>query len=245
MLVKVTVRAVVRATKIPAEQYLWDTRLKGFGVRVSPSGSVSWILQKRFGGRGGRAIRYVLGNSPSMSLVQARAQAEIDIGEMRKGTHLVDRRRRARDAIKTKLTGLSVRQALDLYIKQNTTHNRYWKEQERRFRKAVIPVIGYKLLTDVTKQDIKEVMARLKKDRRGIFSGIRVFMRWALHEDYITADPTASIAPPKPPKDRDRFLKDAEIKAVWQACDLLGYPWCQFYKLSLLTGQRRGEVAGM
>ncbi len=131
MLVKVTVRVVVRATKIPSEQYLWDTRLKGFGVRVSPSGSVSWILQKRYGGRGGRAIRYVLGNSPSMSLVQARRQAEIDIGEMRKGTHLVDRRRNAREALKTKLTGLTVRQAVERYIKQNTTHSLDHRSRDR------------------------------------------------------------------------------------------------------------------
>jgi len=42
-----------------------------------------------------------------------------------------------------------------------------------------------------------------------------------------------------------RFCVAEEIKIVWGAFDKLGYPWGPLYKMLLVTGQRRGEVAGM
>ena len=44
---------------------------------------------------------------------------------------------------------------------------------------------------------------------------------------------------------RDRILSDAELKAVWQAADALGWPYCGFVHLLILTGQRRNEVADL
>ena len=31
--------------------FLWDTELKGFGVKITPSGSVTYVIQFRMGGR--------------------------------------------------------------------------------------------------------------------------------------------------------------------------------------------------
>ncbi|MGP0007994.1 MAG: tyrosine-type recombinase/integrase, partial [Methylocella sp.] len=35
------------------------------------------------------------------------------------------------------------------------------------------------------------------------------------------------------------------MKAVWQASDALGWPYCGFIQLLILTGQRRNEVADL
>src|SRR5262249_38896469 len=43
---------------------------------------------------------------------------------------------------------------------------------------------------------------------------------------------------------RDRVLSDEELRAIWEACDALG-TFGAVVRLLLLTGQRRGEVAGM
>jgi len=40
-------------------------------------------------------------------------------------------------------------------------------------------------------------------------------------------------------------LSAEEIKIVWGVFDGLGYPWGPLYKMLLVTGQRRGEVAGL
>jgi integrase len=44
---------------------------------------------------------------------------------------------------------------------------------------------------------------------------------------------------------RQRVLNEAEIRALWQATDGLGYPAAPFIKMLLLTGQRLREVAEM
>ena len=50
---------------------------------------------------------------------------------------------------------------------------------------------------------------------------------------------------PKSPTARARVLSDAEVRALWKACDEIGFPFGPVVKLLLLTGQRRREVAGM
>jgi hypothetical protein len=42
--------------------------------------------------------------------------------------------------------------------------------------------------------------------------------------------------------ERERVLSDAEIAEVWAAADRLAYPFGPFFKLAILTLQRREEV---
>jgi len=55
----------------------------------------------------------------------------------------------------------------------------------------------------------------------------------------------AGMKGPQPPEARDRVLSDEEIKAFWQAASAEGWPFSSVFKVLLLTGQRREEVAGM
>ena len=50
---------------------------------------------------------------------------------------------------------------------------------------------------------------------------------------------------PKPADARERTLEDQEIKAFWQAASDASWPFASIYRLLLLTGARREEVAGM
>src|SRR5262249_47386270 len=53
--------------------------------------------------------------------------------------------------------------------------------------------------------------------------------------------PAALIGPKQP---RQRTLNDIELAALWQSSERLGYPFGPLYKLLLLTGARKSEVAG-
>jgi integrase len=44
---------------------------------------------------------------------------------------------------------------------------------------------------------------------------------------------------------RERVLSDTENSAFWTGADRLGFPFGPLFKLLLVTGQRRNEVAGM
>jgi integrase len=44
---------------------------------------------------------------------------------------------------------------------------------------------------------------------------------------------------------RDRVLSDAELRAIWDAAESMGYPYGPLIRLLILTGQREREIAGM
>jgi integrase len=50
---------------------------------------------------------------------------------------------------------------------------------------------------------------------------------------------------PKAEESRDRVLTDDEIRWLWNAAEMQGFPFGPMTQLLLLTGQRRSEVAGM
>jgi hypothetical protein len=55
--------------------YLWDTELKGLGLRISASGRGAWLLRKWVGGRRGKEKRLVIGHLPPMTVDEARSKA--------------------------------------------------------------------------------------------------------------------------------------------------------------------------
>jgi integrase len=58
-------------------------------------------------------------------------------------------------------------------------------------------------------------------------------------------NPLAGLKPPAKETARDRILTDKELAAYWQEADCEEFPFGPFFKLLILTGQRRGEVAGI
>jgi len=81
--------------------------------------------------------------------------------------------------------------------------------------------------------------------RRAVYSYASVLFRWLLRREYIAGNPLENIDKPEAPAARDRVLSDAELKAVWVAAASLGAPLSAFYRLLIVTLQRRSEVAGM
>ena len=55
----------------------------------------------------------------------------------------------------------------------------------------------------------------------------------------------AGMRGPQPLESRDRVLLNEELTALWQAASELSWPFENVFKLLLLTGQRREEVAGL
>lgn len=45
--------------------FLWDEDLKGFGLKITSSGSASYVLQYRMGGRESNTRRYTIGSHGS------------------------------------------------------------------------------------------------------------------------------------------------------------------------------------
>jgi integrase len=106
-------------------------------------------------------------------------------------------------------------------------------------------------LTDISKRDISAKLDNLNSvpsQKAHALVVIKMFFRWALHDGYVEVDPTASFKRARQKK-RKRVLSDAELKAVWKACDQETHELPQDFraivKLLILCGQRRSETAAL
>jgi hypothetical protein len=72
MLTRIIKRTVDAARPRDTDQFLWDSELKGFGLKVTPVGSKVYILQYRKGGRGTPTERVTIGRHGALTPEQAR-----------------------------------------------------------------------------------------------------------------------------------------------------------------------------
>jgi integrase len=226
--------------------YLWDTDTKGFGVRASPSGSLSFVFQTWEGGRGGKSRRITLSE---VTLDKAREEAQGKRVEANKGELTSPRQERLR-LQRQKQQQKTMAEVLSLYLEENRDTGRYWSELEDRFNKHLLPYLkgSTRRMTEITLEDLRELL-RSYNDRpgakRGVYCALSPLFKWALAEGYIASNPLASVPIPKGVNSRDRTLTEEEIRVFWEAASKLGYPWEPFYKLLLLTAQRREEVSAI
>jgi integrase len=73
----------------------------------------------------------------------------------------------------------------------------------------------------------------------------RAAFAWALRRGAVNNNPFADLPVPKAVAKRERVLSDDEIAEIWRAAAEAGEPYGSIIRMLLLTGQRRGEVAGM
>ena len=136
---------------------------------------------------------------------------------------------------------------LERWVKKR---NRSWKESERTINRDILPHwqqrrIGEIKRADVIKllDDIVERGAAIQANR--VFALLRKFFNWCIERGLIEASPITRMKPPSPENERDRWLNDTELRDLWWACDVIGWPFGPLVKLLILTGQRRDEVASL
>ncbi len=121
-------------------------------------------------------------------------------------------------------------------------------EIERIIRRELLPYWGHISVTELRKRNaiaLTDVLDDSGKPMAAhkLYEVIKRIFRWAHGRDEIDADPMSGSVSPVKKIPRDRALSDAEIKAVWQAAEKMGYPNGPFYRLLMLLGQRLTEVA--
>ena len=74
---------------------------------------------------------------------------------------------------------------------------------------------------------------------------IRACYAWAKKRGRVPTNPLKNLPVSAGTTERDRVLTDNELRQIWAASGVLPYPFGPFYRLTILTLQRREEVAGM
>ena len=76
-------------------------------------------------------------------------------------------------------------------------------------------------------------------------AALRRMCGWAVERGLIEVSPCEKVKAPSAERSRDRVLSDDEVRALWAGCDAIGWPFGALFRVLLLTGQRRDEVANL
>jgi integrase len=238
--------SVDAAQPASATAMLWDDRISGFGLKVTPSGAKSYVFQYRLGGRGARSRRYTIGKHGCITAEMARREVERLAMLVRQGTDpQQEKQDNSRRAVDLAFKGYASSFIDDcLKVRWKASH----KDGEALLLRYAVPVLGSKPLHEIDRSDIRAVLAPVRRKvatARNLFAVLRRLFRWAVSEGDIAISPIAGMEPPPLPPSRDRVLSDVELRLVWQASETLGYPFGPLFRLLIVTGQRLEEVSGL
>lgn len=250
----------------PRRQEVADGALPGFYLVVQPSGAKSWALRYRFEGKPrkltvGSVLLERKGDGPltalplghPMTLTEARRAAREALQTLAEGRDpstvkkvLKAARTVEADDGKDTIEKLGER-FIERYAKPR---NRSWRETQRQFKVEINPSWGKKKATDIRKRDVLDLLDGIV-DRGSpvtanrVFATLRKFFGWLIERDVVQSSPCSDLRKPTPEESRERVLTDEEMKLFWEAASGFEYPFGPMWRLLLLTGQRRQEVAGM
>jgi integrase len=252
----------VEATRCPdghKDALIFDDTLKGFGLRVTTGGKRVFIVQYRVGAT---VRRTPLGQwGTELTTAQARKKAEALRGQVRDKRDPVSERKAAQAAAaaaeaQTKVAAARNAYTVDALIEDWTVHHLTARSASYRSRvpaelrralKAWRAAPGETFgrtdavrVLDVVKAKNGPIAAnRLRAEARACWG-------WALKRGSLTANPwEATPRPLARETARERVLADTELGTLYNAAGALAEPWGVLVRLLILTGQRRGEVAGM
>jgi len=213
-----------------------DANLPGFGVRVTAKGVKSFVLV-----HGAQRTRETLGRYPTITLQQARQAARTRLSELTLSGY-------------QRTPKLTFAEAFARYEQAHLVHLRSGDQVKRAIANDAIPLLGRKLLHEITDEDVSDVLNRIRErgseyQRTNTRAYLRTFFSWCMRvdnlgSDRLKANPAAETSRGKSVS-RDRVLSDLELVAVWYGTEALGWPFMPLIRLLVLSGQRRDEVGGI
>jgi integrase len=238
----------------PQEKTYMVTEGRNLYVRVSPKGRKTWLYVYAFDGK---RHWYKLGAYPELSLADARDLRDEAATKVSKGINVAEEKQTRREE---RLKSPTVADIAHLYMERwARKHKRSWKEDERNIGKDVLPRWGKRKARDIRKSDViallEDIDKRLEErgkpngtaTQRQVFAVLRKMFNFAIERDLLDFNPCIGVKPPPPPEPRKRHLNEDEIKQFWTKLDECGMSdeVRRALKLTLVTGQRPGEVSGL
>ena len=202
----------------------YDRTIKGFGVRVTEHGKMSYILLL-----GANRRRIKLGDVGVLKLADARTKAKMLLAEKQLGVH---------QQVDTPTYEAALTAFLEVAAERNKP--RTVRDYTRLLTRGGF---GREKLRDITPKDIQRKLDKLKatpSEQAHIHAALQIFFRFCVRRQLMDKSPMERVEKPSRQVSRSRVLSEAELKAVWQASDGV---FGAIVKLCILLGQRRSEIA--
>lgn len=235
-----------------------DSVVPGLMLRVSDSGMKSWSVLYKVKGEGGaspktgRALkgtqrRISLGIYPILGVKEARETA-MDV--LQKAFAGSDARVTRNEALLSHQSN-TVEAVAKRFIEQDAKPNiESWSKIERALELHVYPEWSERNIGDIRRRDVHALLDGLiAKGKTGTASDVRKHLsrlfNWTIDREIISENPLSGMKRKdlQYKADAGRALTDDELRAIWRAADSMTYPFGPYFKLMILTGQRRNEWA--
>ena len=257
------------ALKPAAQDYqVWDTKVRGLGVRVYPSGARGFVLQYR--NAAGRTRKLALGRYGVLTVDKAREKATRLLAAILDGRDPSQDKRENRHA-------KTVGELADLYLREGSVEKpnkklSSWETDRSNIERHIRPLLGTRLARGLTKTDVARFQSdvaagKTAKDEktgprgRAIVRGgmgiasralsvLSAMMTFGKGRGLVTDNPTNGVEPFRGRK-KERFLTETEVGLLGEALVETerdaSLPWVATaaIKLLLLSGARRGEILGL
>ncbi|MFA4994773.1 MAG: site-specific integrase [Bdellovibrionales bacterium] len=263
-------RRTVDALKAPAsgEILLWDTEIKGFGIRVRASGVKTYIFQYRMaGGRGSALQKHTIGKHGSLTPEKAREIADELVQDVKHGKNPVEEKAKDRQS-------MTVAALCDLYLDDGcgTKKPSTILSDRGRIDRHIKPLLGKKKAKDVMRADVQKFLqdvatgktacdVKTKLHGRAIVEGgkgtatrtvglLGGIFTFAVERNICSINPVRGVKRYKDHKS-ERFLSDREVTTLGEMLSKLERskaisPLCAAaIRLLLLTGCRKSEILSL
>ena len=270
---KLTKRAIDALKLGDQDRVHWDDELRGFGLRVKPSGAKSFLIQYR--NRQGRSRRLTVGDYGRLTPEEARREAKRLLSDVARGLDPTEQRHQERHAITVAdlcIEYLSKAEAGLIIGRKGLPKKASTLEIDRgRIARHILPLLGKKPIKDLSSADIRRFLeavmsgktaTTVKAKPRGLArvtggptTAVRSvgllggMLSYAREAGYIEHNPAHGIR--KPADKRRSFRLATEgyraLGESLEAAERRGEHWQAIagIRLLALTGCRRSEILNL
>jgi integrase len=224
---------------------VFDSEIPGFGVRVHTTGSKSYIVQYR---HGGRTRRHTIARHGAVTPEEARKLARLHIGNIAMGDNPSQRAQDYRDVP-------TVAMVCERFIEEHV-EQRLKPTTQREYKRAIDlfinPTFKTHKITDIERKDVSELHFSLKDKPYQANRVLQVLSKmfnlseiWGLRPD--GSNPCRHV-PKYPERKRERFLNSVELLRLSTTLEKAEADGTESayvvaaFKLLILTGCRLTEI---
>lgn len=248
--------AMIEKLRSPAAGRLeiFDAIVPGLAVRVTPNGGKSFVVRSRIRGRP-NPIRLTIGDARGMKLSAAREAASDVLRACRAGNDPREVRKVSTEAAERQGKNTFAAVAEE-FITQHVTKLRSKSRTEAEIRRYLIVRWGDRPISTISADDVGELIRQIVHDgkphmARLLLAHTKRLFRWAAApgRSRLKTNPCLALSAKKDfdiaVTPRQLALSHDHLRLIWKTAKTLGEPFGPFFRMLLLTGQRRSEVAEM
>lgn len=220
--------------------YVWDAEIKGFGVRVFPSGRKAFLVAYRTGRR--KRFHTIGTFGKDLTVDEARKEARAKLGDVARGIDPAEARERER-------RGEKMRDLCIAYMDRHGNNKKSGREDQRRIDRHILPEWADLKVCDIKRADISGLHSKIGKknpiEANRILALLSTMFNLATIWGFAPEDhpnPARKIPRFKETK-RDRWVTPEELPQLAQAINEESNRSARFgLWLYLLTGARKNEI---